>query len=245
MEREIYTLAARIEEDHWWFRGRRAVLRSVLNRYAPRKDGPLAIFEVGCGNGGNLPLLAAYGRVSAVEWDDAARDRAAQRGLARVEKGRLPEELPFCEEQFDLIATLDVLEHVDEDQRALATLRNRLRPGGVLLLTVPAYQWLWSPHDDQSHHKRRYRHSQCLAMIRNAGLTCQYSTYFNTLLFPLAVLHLTLGRYLTRGPQTALAIPPFGLNRMLTGIFAMERLFVPPLRFPFGLSILACATRAE
>ncbi len=240
MNPDTYLLAAAAEEEHWWFAGRRDVLRAVLDcRLA--SENARSVLEVGCGNGGNLPLLARYGAVSAIELDDGARARATARGLARVEKGWLPDGLPFGEETFHLIAALDVIEHVENDVAALGALRVRLRKGGMLFLTVPAFAWLWSRHDEWSHHKRRYTAGTLGEALARAGLRTSYTSYFNTLLFPAGVAHIKLSGLLGRVPQGAMNLPPRPLNDILRLVFSAERYIVPRVRLPFGISLLACA----
>ena len=139
MEADAYSLAAEGEDEHWWYRGRRGVLKSVLDRYVPTSCRPLDVLEIGCGNGGNLPLLADYGRVFAVETDDAARVRASQRGIAKVEIGWLPDKMPFHNKRFDLITALDVIEHIEDDGKVMLALRQLLAPNGLLVMTAPAY----------------------------------------------------------------------------------------------------------
>lgn len=241
MDTKLYSLAAQIEEEHWLFRGRRAVLRSVLDRYAPLTDQPRNILEVGCGNGGNFQLLASYGRLFAIEMDDPTRARATCRGLAQVEKGWLPDELPFGNRRFDLIAALDVIEHIEDDWKSIQALRSYLKPNGLLVMTVPAYKWLWSQHDMFCHHKRRYTRAQFVSLLRDMDFDFIYSTYFNTLLFPFAVVHIMLGKLFRGLPYNALNIPPTPLNRILEAIFSLESLFIPHLSFSYGLSILVCA----
>jgi SAM-dependent methyltransferase len=231
---EAYAAAAQVEDRHWWFCARREILRAVLDRQLAPMAGR-TLLEVGCGNGGNLPLLARYGQVSAVETSPEARQRAAARGLARVEAGALPDALPFADMRFDVVAALDVLEHVEEEQAALAALRARLKAGGLLLLTVPAFAWLWSGHDELSHHQRRYTRPALAEKVRAAGFRVAHATYFNTLLFPLAVAHIKLG-----APQAALRIPGAGANALLKCVFSLERHLAPALRLPFGVSILLC-----
>lgn len=237
MDEQAYSLAADVEAQHWWFRGRRAVLQSVLKHSCPASHAPKKILEVGCGNGGNLPLLASYGDLFAVEGNDAARTRAIARGIGHVEKGWLPHDFPFATERFDLIAALDVVEHIDDDLRSLELLHDRLTQDGLLLMTVPAYRWLWSSHDVFSHHKRRYSRTGFVALVEQAGLDVVYSTYFNSLLFPCAVVHLKLGG------KAGLQLPPRSINRVLEMVFSMEKAVIPRWSLPFGLSILVCARR--
>ena len=241
MDVEAYSLAAEVEDEHWWFRGRRAILRSVLDRYIPSASRSRTILEVGCGNGGNLPLLSAYGHVLAVEKDDAARARASSRGVAHVERGWLPDGLPYAEDRFDLIAAFDVLEHVDEDGEAVRALRSRLTLNGLLIVTVPAFGWLWSRHDEFSHHKRRYTRAGLSALLTACGFGITYSSYFNTFLFPAAVAHMKLGPLLRVTPAQAMRIPPPPVNRALTAIFSFESAFIPRWSFPYGVSVLLCA----
>jgi len=242
METDTYSLAAQAEDEHWWYRGRRAVLKSVLDRYVPTSCRPLNVLEIGCGNGGNLPLLASYGKVFAVELNDAARERAARRGLAQIEKGWLPDGLPFESERFDVIAALDVIEHVENDRQAIVALGNRLTSNGLLLMTIPAYGWLWSPLDEISHHKRRYTSAQLVSLLTDLGFRVCYSSYFNTLLFPFAVTKIALGKLFDLSPCRALRTPPTPMNRLLQAVLIVESTLIPRVSFPYGLSILICAS---
>src|SRR2546426_7492791 len=140
MDERTYEIAARVENDHWLFRGRREILAAVLDKHLPPGDAPRRILEVGCGNGGNLTFLSQYGSVFAVEKDNRARERASMLGIGTVERGWLPRAIPFARNSFDLIAALDVLEHVEDDTAALRALGEWLSERGVLLTTVPAFQ---------------------------------------------------------------------------------------------------------
>jgi len=245
MEPQAYALASEVEERHWWFRGRRAVLRALLDRQVGGSRDPRQVLEVGCGNGGNLALLARYGEVFAVELDDAARERAARRGVATVEAGGLPGGLPFAGRRFDLVAALDVLEHVADDAAALGALADRLKPGGLLLLTVPAYRWMWGPNDDISRHVRRYAPAEARALVERAGLALDYFGHFNTILFPLAVAQVKLAPWLPGDRYAGLRLPPRPLNRLLEGAFALERFIAPRFALPYGLSLVALARAAR
>jgi SAM-dependent methyltransferase len=240
MDPSYYREMAAVEDRHWWFEARRRILGAVLDRLTL---GPEAeVLEVGCGTGGNLPMLARYGRLHACEPEADARALAEARGLATVAAGGLPDDLPFGGKPFDLIALLDVLEHVAADEASLAALHARLKPGGTLLVTVPAYRFLWSAHDEVNHHVRRYTRGDLVRKLRAAGFHVRRATYFNTLLFPVIATVRLAGR---RAGKTGsdLALPGDALNSLLTRIFASERLVVPRLSLPFGVSLLAVAER--
>jgi SAM-dependent methyltransferase len=241
MNPETYTIAAETEDRHWWFSARRRILAAVLDRFITPAAGRV-LLEVGCGNGGNLPLLARYGEVFAVEMAEEARARAAARGLGRVEAGALPDGLPFGGMTFDVVAALDVIEHVADDRAAVAALGAKLKRGGLLVLTVPAYGWLWGRHDRTSHHVRRYTLGELVALVRQGGLDVTHASYFNTLLFPLGVAHIKLSNWLTSRDHAGLGIPPPPLNALLHTVFAAERHLVPRVSLPFGVSIVLCGT---
>lgn len=210
---------------------------SLINRYIP-SSGKLSILEAGCGTGGNLPMLSSLGRVSAFELDTGACEVARSRGFDARE-GRLPEAHPFVSERFDLIVLLDVLEHVEADQASLDALARLLEPGGRLILTVPAFPFLWSGHDDQHHHFRRYRRPQLRAGIEAAGLEVQRISYFNTFLFPLVVMVRAFRKFSGSKHSDEEAVPPGSLNAALEMIFSSERFLLPRMSFPFGVSLVA------
>ena len=242
MDRALYHEMAALEDRHWWFEARREILRVMLDRL-PLPD-PAEVLEVGCGTGGNLALLAAYGHLFACEPDDEARTLAAERGLAQVAPGTLPDALPFGTQPFDLIALLDVLEHVEADRDSLRALHARLKPGGFLLLTVPAYRCLWSPHDEANHHVRRYVRREVVEKVRAVGFRLRYATYFNTLLFPVVAAVRLLGK-LRPHEGSDLSMPAAPLNRLLRRTFASERRILPHAPLPFGVSILAIAEKTK
>lgn len=242
MESHIYELARAAEKDHWWFRGRRAVLRSVLRDRIVGRPGGSSILEVGCGNGGNLPLLREFGEVWGVEADATACRNASARGVATVEQGALPDRLPLNGRRFDVVALLDVLEHIDAEQEAIRALRQQLSPTGSLLVTVPAYPWLWSRHDDLSHHARRYTRRSLAAALTSGGYVIDYITYFNAALFPLALARTVIEKAAPwSDPLAPITVPPRPINETFAAIFGMERFFIPRVALPFGVSLLAIA----
>jgi SAM-dependent methyltransferase len=156
------------EDRHWWFVARRRILdRLIARRIEPKSD--CRVLEAGCGTGGNLSMRS-FEHAAAFEPDAAARALATAKSMVEVRDGALPDRVPFPRNSFDLVAMLDVLEHVDDDLGSLRAVAERLAPGGRLVLTVPAYRFLWSRHDEFHHHKRRYRKDALLAVATAAGL---------------------------------------------------------------------------
>jgi SAM-dependent methyltransferase len=226
---EQQTLAA--EDDHWWYRGRRAIVGDAVRRLLPEPARPRSL-DAGCGGGRMLADLAQIGEATGLEPSPVSRARALERRCADVVDGSL-EQLPFSDSTFDLALALDVLEHLDDDRRALAEMRRVVRPGGGAVVTVPAHPWLWSAHDDLNHHRRRYRRDELEGRAADAGWSIAKRTHFNLLLLPLVLA----GRRLVRG--NGLAIPPAPVNRALQGALQAERVAIASgLRLPAGASLL-------
>ncbi|MHB8491316.1 MAG: class I SAM-dependent methyltransferase [Solirubrobacteraceae bacterium] len=230
----------RAEDRHWWYRGRRRVIHAVIGSLELPEHA--RILDAGCGSGRNMVELAGYGEVSGIELSETAVEAARARHVGEVVAGSL-DRLPFADERFDLAVCLDVIEHLDDDRGALAELRRVIAPGGSLLVTVPAYQWLWSAHDEINQHRRRYRRQTLLEAASAAGWRCVRSTYFNSLLLPIAIAA-RLAERLRRGvPESSpdLWIPPAPMNRLLQLPLDLEARAIanPRLSIPAGLSLLA------
>jgi SAM-dependent methyltransferase len=239
MSPDAYLEMAETEAEHWWFRARRDVLSCVLRRLALPHGA--RVLEVGCGTGGNLDMLAGFGTVSGLEMNAAARALSARKTGAHfdIRAGRCPDDLPFSGERFDLICFFDCLEHIADDVGSLAGVQALLVPGGRIVVTVPAGQGLWSAHDVFLHHYRRYSRDSLAQCATAAGFEVERITYFNTLLFPLAVAARWLDRALRRDRSTGDAIPPAPLNAALYRIFRAERHWVAHGTLPYGVSLLA------
>jgi SAM-dependent methyltransferase len=240
MERIVYDRMAELDGRHWWYRARRDILADLIaRRIALPKDA--RILEIGCGTGHNLEMLARFGRVDGIEIDEAARDIASSRLGRKVMDSPLPE-LPGIEDRaYDMVAILDVLEHVEQDREALASIARKLRPGGTLLITVPAFPWMWSAHDEVNHHKRRYTRGTLKKVIGDAGLKLEMMSWFNSLLFPLAAAARLAGR-LTGKQDSDDKMPPAPVNALFEALFGLERYALGRVPFPPGVSLVAIAS---
>jgi SAM-dependent methyltransferase len=239
MDQRLMKVLLDIDEHHWWYRGRRRIVRAELDRLVLGPDP--RILDAGCGSGRMLQELAAYGEVSGIELDEDAAEMAAQRGWGEVKVGRL-EELPWDDATFDLITSLDVVEHTPDDRVALAELRRVSKPGGWLLVTVPAYQTLWSLHDVANHHFRRYNRTTLTRPARDAGWEVERMTFFNSLpLAPAAVVRLAQRRkQMEDGYTPNVELSPPWLNSALdVPMRAEARWLGRGRKLPAGLSLLA------
>ncbi len=203
-----------VDEHHWWYRGRRAIVRVELERL--NVPNGARVLDAGCGSGRTLPELEPYGEVSGIELSPDAAEVARARGCGEVVIGRL-EKLPWDDETFDLITCLDVIEHTPDDRVTLRELRRVAKPGGWLLVTVPAYQALWSEHDEANHHYRRYGRRSLRAAANEAGWLVERMTSFNSLLLaPAAAVRIAQRRRLANGDYTPnLKLGPSWLNGVL------------------------------
>lgn len=239
MDRDLMLATLAVDDHHWWYRGRRRIIRAELDRL-PLPAG-VRVLDAGCGSGRTLVELADYGEVSGIELDPDAASLAQGRELGDVVVGRL-EELPWGEDHFDLITCLDVIEHTPDDRVTLTELRRVCRPGGFLVVTVPAYQALWSRHDEANHHYRRYGRRSLRDAAADAGWIIERMSSFNTvLLAPAAVVRLAERRMKpSDGYRNDLELGPEWLNDVLEQPLRLEARWLSGGRtLPVGLSLIA------
>ncbi|MGO9449195.1 MAG: class I SAM-dependent methyltransferase, partial [Solirubrobacteraceae bacterium] len=195
----------------------------------------------GCGSGRNMLELARLGSVTGVELSGTSVALARERGVGEVVEGSVLE-MPFADDSFDLAVSLDVIEHLEDDLTALRELRRTVAPGGALLVTVPAYQWLWSGHDEINHHHRRYTRRSLQRVAQQAGWVQERTTYFNSLLLPVAIVLRVLDRFASAATTESsldLWVPPAPVNWLLERPLTLEAAVIGRGgRIPAGLSLL-------
>jgi SAM-dependent methyltransferase len=238
LEQHAYREQYALEDTHWWFAGRRAVIWSLLRRAGTPEH--VRMLDAGCGTGRNLLEYGRLGTAEGVDFSPEAIEFCHRRGLLAVRQAEI-EQLPFQDGSFDLILATDVLEHLRDDRTAIAELRRVTAPGGRLLATVPAYRWLWSQHDVAHHHFRRYTLRRLSDRLRAGGFEPLVSTYFNTALLPPIAAVRTLGRLRSASDDSErpdLELTPSGLNRLLAQPMRAEAALIERgARLPAGVSI--------
>jgi SAM-dependent methyltransferase len=240
MDRDYERQTHQAEERHWWYRGRRTVLDGVIAGL--ELPTPARVLDAGCGSGRNMIEFSSLGTVTGIELSETSVALARQREAGEIVSGSVLE-MPFPDDSFDLAVSLDVIEHLEDDLSALRELRRTVAPGGALLVTVPAYQWLWSGHDEINHHHRRYTRRSLQRVAERAGWHQVRTTYFNSLLLPVASVLRVLDR-VNRAKTTEssldLWIPPAPVNWLLERPLALEAALISRGgRIPAGLSLLA------
>lgn len=239
MERECYNTLHEVGEIHWWVRVRDAIVLAAVARAGAKRGVPA--LDLGCGVGILGEKLRAQGySVSLLDTSEEALARCRARGFAAVHAGDAIA-LPFGDASFDYLTATDVLEHIEHDSRALGEMYRVLRPGGAAVLTVPAHQFLYGPHDRKLHHFRRYSKHLLVRRARDAGFGVERVTYFNTLLFvPIAIFRLLSRLFpVWAGGGEDLEVNSRFLNALFYRIFSIDRLLLSYTNLPVGVSLLA------
>lgn len=233
-----------LEECHWWFRARRLILRERL--HALDLPPHPSFLEIGVGSGTNLYSIYPEGsRLVGVEPDGHLVALARARGSVPVHEAAV-EALPpeVSRSRFDVVTMFDCLEHTEDESLVLGKVRELLVPGGHLVVTVPAYQSLWSPHDVVNRHYRRYTRKQLVSKVDEAGFTAMRATYFCTLLFPPVAALRILRRLMARPddqPTTDMTYSLGSFDHVLYRVFLMERGLLRWVDLPYGTSVLLVA----
>jgi len=248
MDESMYGDFYKYEEEHWWFVARRKIIFTILKRYSPA-DSPLKILDVGCGTGAILKRLEKYGIAIGVDMSAEAVKFCKLRGCKNVFQAS-EKNLPFEDNTFNVITILDVIEHIDDDYAALCKYYRLVKKEGILLITTPAYNFLWGPHDVISHHKRRYTAEKLRNRVEEAGFAVERMTYFDTFLFPFIVIGRTRQRLInilggrSKSASNVKRRSPF-VNNLLKFVFSFEAQFLKGFNFKYGVSLLCIAKKHE
>jgi SAM-dependent methyltransferase len=230
------------EETQWWYAGMRSISMALLSPAVAARPESAWILDAGCGTGNNLLHLSRLGRAVGVDLSDDALRFCRIRAVPAAKAGLLS--LPFSDAAFDCVTSFDVLYHrwVEDDRAAVAEMARVLRPGGVLLLRVPALRALWGAHDEAVHSRHRYTRGEVKALLRTAGLEVVRATYGNTLLFPLLAARRTLDR-MTGRHGSDVSFLPAPIEWVFRALLEVEARLLRIVSFPIGTSIFAVARR--
>jgi SAM-dependent methyltransferase len=253
MEDAVYQEFLELEQEHWWFRGRRTIFVSLLDRYFGRKPGSQRqLMDLGCGVGGMLEQLREYGQVIGTDVTLKGLEHCAARDFDRLIACNGPAGC-FRDESLDCITAFDALEHIPDDVGTLHEIFRMLKPGGLLIASGPAYQFLYAQQDRIVHHVRRYTLGDLTGKARSAGFEIEKSTYINFILFPMIlpiVLLLKAVQKFTKpnddnaGSNVGIGIPKFA-NEALAGIFGGEAKLLRAFSAPAGHSLVMVARKPK
>lgn len=244
MQQHTYAIMDRVEDKHWWFVGRRAILESFLKEIIQKsKTQNPRILDVGCGTGANLEMLSQFGRAQGVDVSDDALEFCRTKGL-NVQKG-LAEALPYEEDSFEITTALDVIEHLDDDIAGLREMYRVTKQGGYTLIFVPAFMWLWGVQDDVSNHRIRYTRRQIVERLEKVGYTIDRATYANWTFFTPILAGRTLMRLTGIKPESENNVNVSALNGVFGKLFSAERFWLRNFDFPLGVSIVVVARKVE
>lgn len=244
MDRQYYIEYFELERKHWWFRVRGKIIEDFLTK-SINITSPLKILNVGAATGRTSEILSKYGEVTSIEYDkDCCSFTSEKLGMPVLHASIL--DLPFPDSSFDLVCAFDVIEHVEDDGTSVYEMERVCKKGGIIYITVPAFNKLWSHHDVVNHHHRRYVMQDILRLFAPFKGEIIHKTYFNSLLFvPIFcfrmlsnLLSFTLTKKKGSGSDFSVVNDKSIVNTILLNIFSFERVLLRKIRFPVGISIL-------
>jgi len=247
MDRSLYDELHRVELSHWWFRARRQIVWSLVDRFKGLNTGTrLRVCELGCGTGGNIIEQADRHDVVGVEFSEHAI-RYAQKSLgSRIRYGCLPKQVDLPRASFDVVLLTDVLEHIKDDVASARTALDLLAPGGIVVATVPAYQWLYAPRDAHHHHFRRYGKRQFRNLWNGSDAEVCVLSHYNSLLFPPAAAVRLASKLVRSNTKPGdLQVPSRPINQLLMRLMSSERHLLGRVPLPFGLSLVGVVKKRE
>jgi SAM-dependent methyltransferase len=245
MNREEYEVMYQVEDRHWWYLGMEQITRALLERALPpdREARPLKILDAGCGTGAVMKYLARYGEVTGFDFSTEALKFSRQRGHTRLAQASVTQ-IPLASHVFDVLVSFDVLCEIGvDDRQALSEFARVLKPGGIVLLRLPAFSWMRGQHDVAVHLAHRYTRGEVTDRLQGSGLTPLHTSYANTFLFPIAALKRWSERFLPQQNGSDLTLNPGPLNGVLRAVLSAEAPLVKSIGLPFGLTVTALARK--
>lgn len=251
MDQKFYVEYFELERNHWWFTARLHLLKTAIQTHIPASSQKtLKILNVGAATGVTSQMLESFGDVTSLEYDKQCCIFLKEKTGINAVNASLTD-LPFEDNSFDIICGFDVVEHIEDDEKAIREIKRVLTPSGHFFLTVPAFQFLWSNHDVVNHHYRRYTKRTFLSLLQSNGLQVSFSSYFNFwLFFPIASVRFLLNLIprkkskQTSGSDNEILQSSSVLNSLLKRIFSSENVFFRKrIKLPVGVSFFATGSK--
>jgi SAM-dependent methyltransferase len=245
MNLEEYEVMYQVEDHHWWYLGMERITCDLLERALPpgREARLLKILDAGCGTGAVMKYLARYGEVTGFDFSAEALKFSRRRGHSRLAQASVLQ-IPLASNRFDAVVSFDVICETGVDDRlALREFARMLKPGGIVLLRLPAYAWMRGQHDVAVHVAHRYTRREVSNKLRESGLTPLHTSYANTFLFPIAAAKRWSERWLPPQPGSDLTLNPGMTNGLLRAILSAEAPLIKSTGLPFGLTVTALARK--
>jgi len=240
MNPDEYTKMFELEDHYWWFVGRRRLALQLLKNYTTVSNPD--VLDLGCGTGVVLRELSSWARPTGVDMSHLALNFCRRRSLKRLILGD-GAKLPIAQSQVDAIIGLDIFEHIEDDVAAFKEAYRVLRPGGILVLSVPAFRSLWGPHDVALMHFRRYRTAEVRKRLEEAGFTIRRTSYSVFFLFPIVVVWRVFEKRKKGPAKASLVSVPKWMNRLLVALQDLETMMISRFDLPWGSSVIAVAQR--
>lgn len=241
MNKDFYNSYHKLESEHWWFRVRQNIIRRLIYRYAGADRKNIKILDFGCGSGYLVGEFQGAGfDAYGIDNHSESIEYGTQKGIKNLSVGGDDQRINFPDNSFDFVLAMDVVEHIKDDAAIARELNRVVKRGGYIFVTVPAYMWLWGIQDEVALHFRRYTLSGIRRLFSgNSDIDIIFGSYFNTFLFPFIALVRLLEKIFKSGKRESdFEMNNSILNTIFYGVFNLETLFLNPVKYPFGVSIL-------